>query len=69
MDSNIFLHLHEETVQTLKFLFVRSAWLNDEDGHTVAKINARLGAVTQLDVTTAEGLQVMENMTTYFECS
>ena len=35
-----------------------SSWLYDSDGLAVAKINARLEAVTQLSVATAEGLQV-----------
>jgi hypothetical protein len=35
-----------------------SSWLYDHDGQAVARVNARLGAVTQLDVSTAEGLQV-----------
>lgn len=38
-----------------------SSWLYDTDGEAVAKVNARLGAVTQLDVSTAEGLQVGVN--------
>jgi hypothetical protein len=38
-----------------------SSWLYDNDGEAVAKVNARLGAVTQLDVSTAEGLQVGVN--------
>ncbi|XP_046858878.1 prolyl 4-hydroxylase subunit alpha-2-like isoform X2 [Xenia sp. Carnegie-2017] len=53
--------VHNPTTGVIEFASYRIsefAWLNDEDGHTVAKINARLGAVTQLDVTTAEGLQV-----------
>ena len=45
----------------MTFTILSSSWLYDEDGDAVKKVNARLGAVTQLDTSTAEGLQVGHN--------
>lgn len=43
----------------LKLLFAcYSAWLEESDDEVVAKVNRRIGAVTGLDMTTAEPLQV-----------
>ena len=43
----------------LKLLFASySAWLEESDDEVVAKVNRRIGAVTGLDMTTAEPLQV-----------
>ncbi|CAB3982436.1 Prolyl 4-hydroxylase subunit alpha-2 [Paramuricea clavata] len=53
--------VHNPTTGKIEFANYRISefsWLYDTDGEAVAKVNARLGAVTQLDVSTAEGLQV-----------
>lgn len=43
----------------LNLLFAScSAWLEDSDDEVVAKVNRRIGAVTGLNMNTAEALQV-----------
>jgi hypothetical protein len=42
-------------------LYLHSAWLRDEDGDLIGKINQRVGALTGLNVDTAEQLQVTLN--------
>ena len=39
--------------------FNHSAWLESEDGEVIAKVNRRIGAVTGLEMNTAEPLQVL----------
>ncbi|XP_028409025.1 prolyl 4-hydroxylase subunit alpha-2-like isoform X2 [Dendronephthya gigantea] len=53
--------VHNPTTGVIEFASYRISefsWLYDTDGLAVARVNARLAAVTQLDVSTAEGLQV-----------
>lgn len=42
----------------LFFFFCNSAWLKEGDHPTIMKLNQRIEAITGLDVSTAEELQV-----------
>ena len=54
-----FIDLSRTTMWLLKKKFPnRSAWLESEDDEVVARVNRRIGAVTGLEMSTAEPLQV-----------
>lgn len=46
-------------LETAKYRISKSAWLTDRDHHVVARISRRVQAITDLDLSTAEELQVV----------
>ena len=55
-----------------QFYWYCSAWLENTDDELIAKVNRRIGAVTGLDMSTAEPLQVysvLQLISIFVSCS